>query len=94
MNTRRTKPQRVWTVADAKARLSEVLRRSEEEGPQHIGKRKSYVVVPAHVWDLKSPPEKPLGQWLIDNVPRGTDLEVPGRGEPGREIPFVVREVT
>ena len=37
---------RVWTVAEAKARLSEVLRLSEEEGPQRIGTRKCYVVVP------------------------------------------------
>ena len=28
---------RVWTVAEAKARLSEVLRLAEEEGPQRIG---------------------------------------------------------
>ena len=26
-------PRRVWTVADAKARLSEILRLCEEEGP-------------------------------------------------------------
>ena len=30
---------RVWTVAEAKARLSEVLRRSADEGPQRIGAR-------------------------------------------------------
>ena len=41
---------RVWTVAEAKARLSEVLRLSEEEGPQRIGTRKCYVVVPEDVW--------------------------------------------
>ena len=27
-----TKPHRVWTVAEAKARLSEILRLAEEEG--------------------------------------------------------------
>ena len=32
---------------------------------------------------------KPMGQWLIDNMPRGTDLEIPGRHESGREIPFI-----
>ena len=39
--------KRVWTVAEAKARLSEILRLAEEEGPQRIGKRKSFIVVPA-----------------------------------------------
>jgi hypothetical protein len=83
-----SKPQRVWTVAEAKARLSEILRLSEEEGPQRIGARKSFVVVPAHVWDERQPPHIPLGQWLIDNVPRGTNLEVPDRSS-SRKIPFI-----
>lgn len=37
----------------------------------------------------KTPPRKPMGQWLIDNMPRGIDLEIPSRHEPKREIPFV-----
>lgn len=36
-----------------------------------------------------SEPRKSLGQWLIDNMPRGNDLEIPGRHEPEREIPFI-----
>ena len=59
-------PRRVWTVAEAKARLSEV------EGPQQIGVRRPFVVAPAAAWQKKAPPRKPLGQWLIENVPRGT----------------------
>lgn len=27
----------------------------------------------------KNEPRKPLGQWLVENVPRGTNLEVPNR---------------
>ena len=34
---RKSESRRVWTVAEAKARLSEVLRLAEEEGPQRIG---------------------------------------------------------
>ena len=49
MTTQRSGSPRVWTVAEAKARLSEILRLSEEEGPQRIGTRKSFVVVPEHV---------------------------------------------
>ncbi len=44
---RTTGPQRVWTVAEAKARLSEILRLAESEGPQRIGTRRPFVVVPA-----------------------------------------------
>ena len=50
MTAQRAKPDRVWTVAEAKARLSEILRLAEEEGPQRIGARKPFVVVPEHVW--------------------------------------------
>ena len=85
----KTGPRRVWTVAEAKARLSEILRLAEEEGPQRIGARRSFVVVPERVWQDRTPPGRSLGQWLIENTPRGTDLEIPSRREGGREIPFV-----
>ena len=84
----KTTPNRLWTVAQAKARLSEVLRLSEEEGPQRIGIRKPFVVVPAAVWEEKTRPRKPLGQWLIENMPRGTNLEAPDRSSR-RPIPFI-----
>ena len=84
-----TNERRVWTIAEAKARLSEVLRLAEEEGPQRIGTRRPFIVVPEKVWQAKSPPRKPLGQWLIENTPRGTNLEIPSRRERGREIPFI-----
>ena len=93
-------PGRGWKVSEAKAKLSEVLRLSETEGPQVIGARKSYVVVPKHVWDANGldrepgqhPPHgddlsehahdkepMPFGKWLVENVPRGTNLETPPR---------------
>ena len=46
MTLNKPTPNREWTVAEAKARLSEVLRLAEEEGPQRIGVRKPFVVVP------------------------------------------------
>ena len=33
-----------------------------------------------------------LGQWLVENMPRGADIELPSRDEPEREIPFVSAE--
>ena len=82
-----TGSQRVWTVTEAKARLSEILRLAESEGPQRIGTRRRFVVVPAETWDTQANPRKPLGQWLIENMPRGTALELPDRSS-GRSIPF------
>ena len=83
-----SEPGRVWTVAEAKAKLSEVLRLAETEGPQRIGARKHFVVVPESVWRAHAPERKPLGRWLIENMPRGTDLEIPNRGST-RKVPFI-----
>ena len=74
-----SEPGKVWTVAEAKARLSEILRLAESEGPQRIGTRRPFIVVPADAWYARTHPPKPLGQWLIENVPRGTNLEIPDR---------------
>ena len=30
-----------------------------------------------------------LGRWLVDNMPRGLELQVPERRDRGREMPFV-----
>ncbi len=67
---------------------SEIMRLSESEGPQYIGKRKSFVVIPAELWPTDESPRKPLGRWLVENTPRGVELEIPDRREPPRGIPF------
>lgn len=87
MNT--SKSQHVWTVAEAKAKLSEILMLAETEGPQRIGVRKSFILIPAKLWQAKKSPKKPMGQWLLENMPRGTNLPVPDRRESGRKIPFI-----
>ena len=92
MSPPRSKPRRVWTVTEAKARLSEILRLAEEEGPQQIGRRRTFVVVPAADWYAKKPPCKPMGQWLVDNMPRGVTLDVPETRESRRELPFAAGE--
>ena len=91
MTAKQAKPNRTWTVAEAKARLSEILRLTEEEGPQRIGTRRSFVIVPAAAWDAKTPSRKPLGQWLVENMPRGIELDLPDRNS-NRKIPFIDEE--
>ncbi len=77
-----------WTIAETKARLSEILRLADEEGPQRIGVQRAFIVVPERVWQERARPRKPLGQWLVENFPRGIDLELPPRDDDDREIPF------
>ena len=91
---------RTWTVAEAKGRPYHFLRLAEEDGPQRIGKRRSFVLVPAEAWYAKeklpeqSPQQgrKPMRQWLVENMPRGTDLELPSRHERERAIPFAAQD--
>ncbi len=90
--------ERLWTIAEAKARLSEILRLVDEEGPQRIGVRKQFIVVPAEVWDkcdvsARRPrpdePEMPLGRWIVENMRGLGPLELPSRTDnPNREVPF------
>ena len=35
------------------------------------------------------PEREPFGQWLVNNIPRGTNLELPPREDPGRPNPFL-----
>jgi hypothetical protein len=82
-------PHKIWTVAEAKARLSEILRLAGEEGPQRVGTKRRYVIVPEEEWLKRAEPPIPLGRWLVENMPRGfDDLELPDRAEPDRPSPF------
>lgn len=92
MNSPSPKSCRVWTIAEAKARLSEILRLAETEGPQHIGRRKSFVVVSTGDWYAKRPPRKPMDRWLVDNMPRGVNLDITGERRSRRERPFTTAE--
>ncbi len=89
MVTNERNSPRVWSVAEAKARQSEVLRRPEDEGPQRIGIRKEFVVVPARIGNEQHKPRQKFGQWLVANLPRAGGLEFPPRDEgQERVIPF------
>ncbi len=80
--------QRTWTVAEAKAKLSEILRLAEEEGPQRIGLRRPFVVVPEALWDARQARDKHLGRWLLENMPRGLNWEIPRDRRSDRAVPF------
>ena len=80
-------PEKTWTVAEAKSRLSEVLRRASDVGPQQIGVQRPHVVVPLDQWLARVEPERDFGTWLVENAPRGCEIELPSREDADREIP-------
>jgi prevent-host-death family protein len=75
----------MWSVQDAKAHLSEVMRRARAGKPQVIGTRNPVIVVSAEQFKAARP-RKHLGRMLIESAPRGEPIELPprdfGRGDP------------
>jgi prevent-host-death family protein len=82
MNTRDT-----WTVAGAKARLSEVIERAQNE-PQTITRngKPSVVVVSADEWTRKTSRKGTLAEFLLASPLRGTDLNIERERDEPRDI--------
>lgn len=70
-----------WTVAQAKAKLSEVLNRASSEGPQTITRRgrKAVVVVDAEEWSRKTKRVGTLADFFARSPLRGSGLKLPRR---------------
>lgn len=66
-----------WTLANAKARLSEVIDRAEA-GPQIITRhgKPSAVVVSVEEWARKTARKGTLAEFLLTSPLRGADLEL------------------
>jgi hypothetical protein len=71
----------MWTVQEAKAKLSEVLKRAKAGEPQVIGAQDPCIVISmAEYKRLSARDEEPhLGRWLVENAPRIGDIELPPR---------------
>ena len=87
--------EKVWSIAEAKARLSEILRLAEEEGPQQVGVKKTFVIMPRETWEATETPGMSLGEMIMKFRPNPEDLpedglEIPSRKKEGeRPIPFI-----
>jgi prevent-host-death family protein len=67
-----------WTVAEAKARFSEVLERARSEGPQTITRhgRKTAVVVASEQWERKTKRVGTLAEFFANSPLRASGLKV------------------
>ncbi len=79
--------ENIWTVSEAKSKLSELLRLASDK-PQYIGTKNTYVVITQDKWEKINQPNMPMGQWLVNAMAGVGELELPSRIEPQREIPF------
>jgi prevent-host-death family protein len=73
-----------WTVAEAKAKLSEVISRAETTGPQTITRngRKTAVVVAAEEWERKTTRQGNLAEFFATSPLRGSKLKIRRRDRP------------
>lgn len=76
-----------WTVASAKARLSQVIDRAQSS-PQTITRngKPSVVVVSAEEWERKTARKGTLAQFLLDSPLRGLDLDVERLRDEPRDL--------
>jgi prevent-host-death family protein len=78
----------VWTVAEAKAKFSEMIQRAMSEGPQTITRkgRTAAVVVGAEEWQRKTQRVGNLAEFFAASPLRGSGLKVPRLEKPPRKI--------
>jgi prevent-host-death family protein len=70
-----------WSVAEAKAHLSEILRRARAGEPQIVGSQKPCVILSLEEYENKlQKPKKHLGRWLVEAASQvKADIELPSR---------------
>jgi len=77
-----------WTVAEAKAKLSEVIERAEKNGPQRITRRgrEAVVIVSAEEWKRKTRRKGNLAEFFANSPLRGSGLDPERLDDEPRKI--------
>jgi prevent-host-death family protein len=80
-------PGGTWTLAGAKARLSEVIDLAQA-GPQTITRngKPSAVIVSAEEWARKTVRKGTLAEFLLTSPLRGADLELERQRDTPRDV--------
>jgi prevent-host-death family protein len=77
-----------WTVAEAKAKFSEVVEKARVSGPQTITKngRTAVVVVSVEEWERKVRRPGNLAEFLAESPLRGSGLRVSRKKDGPRKV--------
>ena len=83
-----TSRAKAWTLADAKAHLSEVVDNALKNGPQVITRhgRKTVIVVAAEEWERKTQREGTLADFFAASPLRDSGLEIERPQDTPRDI--------
>jgi prevent-host-death family protein len=78
----------VWTVAEAKAKFSEIIERAMSEGPQTITRkgRTAAVVVGAEEWERKTRRVGNLAEFFAASPLRGSGLKINRMKQRSRKL--------
>lgn len=78
-----------WTVADAKARLSEAVEKAHRDGPQIITKngKTTAVLVSIEEWERKTARSGSLAEFLLASPLRGAGLDLERAKDDARKTP-------
>lgn len=79
---------KTWTVAEAKARFSEVLEQAASQGPQTITRRgrKAAVLVSAEEWERRTRRKGTLAEFFARSPLAGSRLEIERSQDLPRDI--------
>jgi prevent-host-death family protein len=77
-----------WTVADAKARFSEVIEKARREGPQTVTRngKDAVVIVATEEWNAKAARRGSLAEFLLGSPLRGSGLDLDRLQDGPRDV--------
>ena len=77
-----------WTIAEAKAKFSEVIDRAARKGPQTVTRhgRTAAVIVAADEWERKTRRSGNLAEFFASSPLAGSGLRVERRSDRARKV--------
>jgi prevent-host-death family protein len=78
----------VWSVAEAKAKFSQVINQAQSDGPQTITRsgRAAVVIVAADEWERKTKRAGNLAEFFASSPLRRSKLKATRRKDPPRRV--------
>jgi prevent-host-death family protein len=79
-----------WSVAEAKAKLSEVIEKARTEGPQHVTRngKDAVVVVSATEWARRTNMPQTMYEFLQRSPLKGSEIDLERDPDQGRDVGF------
>ncbi|WID95602.1 type II toxin-antitoxin system Phd/YefM family antitoxin [Bosea vestrisii] len=77
-----------WSVANAKARFSELIDKAKSEGPQTVTRngKPTVMLVSVEEWEKRTAPKGTLLEFLQNSPLRGADLDLRRLADQPRDI--------